>query len=174
MKRNIYTHKINLKALKLRNMPRDEFRAALEKVEYLGYEVETLNDGRRVVITKPGGKFTFGAIRREDFMVWVYNPSDSTLWLISHKDIFNDLKAKSEANRQDAIRVMDALDRVCGGEDPETVLGETDLVNPVGESPELLLKVYKWIWGQEDSNYPNGQGREMSMKDIRKLRDSLK
>jgi hypothetical protein len=41
----------------------------------------------KIVITKPGGKFVFGKVKREDFMVWVYNPNDSTLWLISHKDI---------------------------------------------------------------------------------------
>lgn len=34
--------------------------------------------------------------------------------------------------------------------------------NPCGESPEILLKAYKWIWGQEDCNYPSGKGRAMS------------
>ena len=38
-----------------------------------------------------------------------------------------------------------------------------------GESPKLLLKVYKCIWGQEDCNYPTGEGRAMSMKGILKL-----
>lgn len=174
MKRNVYNHKIDLKTLQIKNMPREQFRTALENVEYRGYEVETIEDGRKVVITKPGGKFVFGTVKREDFMVWVYNPIDSSLWLISHKDIYRDLKAKSEVSAKHAMEVIDALDRVCSGEDPEIVLRETSLSNPVGESPELLLKVYKWIWGQEDCNYPNGEGREMSMKDIRSLRESLK
>ena len=42
----------------------------MEGVEYLGYEVEELGDGRRIVVTKPGGKFVFGKVKREDFMVW--------------------------------------------------------------------------------------------------------
>jgi len=39
---------------------------------------------------------------------------------------------------------------------------------------KLLLKAYKWIWGQEDCNYPEGEGREMSMRLLRELRDNLK
>jgi len=47
------------------------------------------------------------------------------------------------------------------------------LANPVGEEPETLLKAYKWIWGQEDCNYPNGEGRWMSMKGLIELRAEL-
>lgn len=69
MKKNLYTHQIDLRELRIRNRPREEFRVALESVRYLGYEVETLGDGRRIVVTKPGGKFVFGKVKREDFMV---------------------------------------------------------------------------------------------------------
>ena len=54
------------------------------------------------------------------------------------------------------------------------VLATQQLENPNGELPELLLKAYKWIWGQEDCNYPEGEGREMSMSLLRMLRDNLK
>jgi hypothetical protein len=173
MKKNIYTHEIELAKLKIKNMPREEFRKLLEKVTYRGYEVEQLKDGRKVVITKPGGKFTFGRIRREDFMVWVYNPRDSTLWLISHKDIYNDLKEKGNVNTIEAIKIIDALEKVFNGEEPDDVLKSANLNTPTGEPPELLLKAYKWIWGQEDCNYPEGKGREMSMKGLRELREML-
>ncbi|MFN7181708.1 MAG: hypothetical protein ACK4NF_03395 [Planctomycetota bacterium] len=174
MKKNIYTHEIDLVDLQIKNRPREEFRELLEKVKYRGYEVEQLRDGRKVVITKPGGKFTFGRIRREDFMVWIYKPEDSSLWLISHKDIYNDLEEKGKVNPKETIKIIDALERVFDGEDPEDVLGNTKLSNLIGEQPEVLLKAYKWIWGQEDCNYPEGEGREMSMKNIRELRDKLK
>jgi len=97
MKKNLYTHEIELKNLKIKNRPREEFRKLLEKVMYRGYEVEQLADGRKIVITKPGGKFVYGKVKREDFMVWVYNPIDSTLWLISHKDIYSDLEDIEES-----------------------------------------------------------------------------
>ena len=70
MKRNIYTHEIKLEKLAIRNKPRDEFRQLLENVKYLGYEVENISDGRKIVITKPGGKFVYGSVKRKDFMVW--------------------------------------------------------------------------------------------------------
>ncbi|NCN22360.1 hypothetical protein GW934_02585, partial [Candidatus Falkowbacteria bacterium] len=59
-RKNIYTHEIDLKNLKIKNAPRDLFRKELEKIAYRGYEVEAISDGRKIIITKPGGKFTFG------------------------------------------------------------------------------------------------------------------
>lgn len=173
MKRNLYTHEVDLERLRIRNKPRDQFRDALEGIKYRAYDVEDIADGRKIVLTKPGGKFVFGKVKREDFMVWVHDTADSSLWLISHKDIFNDLEVKGMTNPRETVRIIDALERVCNGEDPDDVLRETRLTNPGGELPEVLLKAYKWIWGQEDCNYPTGEGREMSMKEIRKLRQSL-
>jgi hypothetical protein len=173
-KKNIYVHEIELANLQIRNRPREEFRKILEKVKYRGYEVEQLKDGRKVVITKPGGKFTYGKIRREDFMVWIYNPKDSTLWLISHKDIYNDLEEKGGVNPAETVKIIDALERVFNGEEPDDVLNDVELSPLPGEPTEVLLKAYKWIWGQEDCNYPEGEGREMSMKHLRELRTRLK
>jgi len=174
MKRNIYTHEIELINLKIKNRPREEFRKLLEKVKYRGYEVEQLTDGKKIVITKPGGKFVFGRVRREDFMVWVYNPNKSILWLISHKDIYNDLEEKGEIDSKETIKIIDALERVFDGEEPDEVLKNSELTISSGEPPEVLLKAYKWIWGQEDCNYPEGEGREMSMKSIKELREKLR
>ena len=173
MKRNIYKHEIELMHLEIRNKPREQFRKLLENVKYRGYEVEELADGRKIVITKPGGKFVFGKVKREDFMVWVYDPSESTLWLISHKDIYNDLEEKGRIDPEETIKIIDALETVFSGGEPDKILKITKLKNPNGEPPEVLLKAYKWIWGQEDCNYPEGEGREMSMKGIRELRKRL-
>ena len=86
-KKNIYTHEIDLTPLKIKNQEREKFRLELERIKYRGYEVEQISDGRKIVITKPGGKFVFGTIKRDDFMVWIYQPVDNSLWLISHKNI---------------------------------------------------------------------------------------
>lgn len=174
MKKNIYTHTVDLEKLQIKNKFREEFRSLLEKVKYRGYEVEQLADGRKIVITKPGGKFVFGKVKREDFMVWVYNPVDSTLWLISHKDIYNDLEEKGNIDPVGTIKIIDALEKVFKGEEPDDVLRDMKPSSQNGESPEVLLKSYKWIWGQEDCNYPEGEGREMSMKGIRELRERLR
>jgi len=173
MKKNIYKHEIELTNLKIKNKPREEFRKLLENIKYKGYEVEHLSDGRKIVITKPGGKRTFDN-RKEDFMVWIYNPNDLTLWLISHKDIYKNLEEKGKLDPEETIKIIDALEKVFNGVDPDDILKDTKLNNPTGEHPEVLLKAYKWIWGQEDCNYPEGEGREMSMKGIRELRNMIK
>lgn len=174
MRKNIYTHEIELTNLEIKNRPREEFRILLEKVKYRGYEVEQLSDGRKIVITKPGGKFVFGQVKREDFMVWVHSQSDSTLWLISHKDIYNDLEEKGKVTPRETIKIINALERVFNGEEPNDVLKTIRLHSLNGEPQEVLLKAYKWIWGQEDCNYPEGEGREMSMKGIRELQRKLR
>lgn len=162
--KNIYTHGIELRKIHIMNKPQEEFKSFLERVNYRGYEVESLADGRKIVITKPGGKRVQGrgAIKREDFMVWVYNPNDSALWLISHEDIYNDLEEKGKVNPDETIKIIDTLEKVLNGEEPNEVIKSVKLSNPCGENPETLLKVYKWIWGQEDCNYPSGKGRLMS------------
>lgn len=173
-KRNIYTHEIDLTPLMIKNQERDKFRQELERIKYRGYEVEQLTDGRKIVITKPGGKFVFGTIKRDDFMVWIYQSKDNSLWLISHKDILNDLEEKGKISPVDTIQIIDALKRVFHGEDPDDILLQAKLKNPCKEDPEVLMKAYKWIWGQEDCNYPPPlQGRDMSMKAIWDLRIKL-
>lgn len=144
-----------------------------EQIKYKGYKVEDLADGRKIVITKPGGKFVFGTVKREDFMVWVFNESDSTLWLISHKDILEDLEMKGSEDPEETLKIIDALERVYNGEEPDIVLRSSPLRVLPGENPELLLKVYKWIWGQEDCNYPNHKGRGMSWELILDLKTKL-
>ncbi|KAB2837341.1 MAG: hypothetical protein F9K45_12940 [Melioribacteraceae bacterium] len=173
MRRNIYKHSIELKTLKIRNSPRLEFAEKLEFIEYRGYEVENIHDGRKIVITKPGGKFTFGQIKKEDFMVFVYEPNGETLWLISHNDIYNDLELKGQTDVNSTIEIINALERVYNGEEPDEIIKSITLINPCGEEPEVLLKAYKWIWGQEDVNYPTGKGRSMSFENILHLKNTI-
>ncbi|MFZ2863983.1 MAG: hypothetical protein WA440_04455 [Ignavibacteriaceae bacterium] len=173
VKRNIYIHKIDLKKLTIKNDERHKFADELEKIKYRGYEVEDISDGRKIVITKPGGKFTVGAIKREDFMVFIFNPISNKLWLISHKDILDDLKDKGKINTKETLNIISALEDVFNGLEPDDVLKNKKLKNPSGENPEALLKAYKWIWGQEDVNYPNGKGRSMSFEGILELKNNL-
>ena len=169
MKKNQYTHEIELVNLRIINNPREEFARLLENIEYRGYQVEDISDGRKIVITKPGGKFTYGKIKREDFMVWIYNPSDLTLWLITHKNVNDDLDEKGKIDPSETVKILDAFEKVYNGEEPNTVLSKINLNNPRGEIPELLIKAYKWIWGQEDCNYPDGKGRAMSWEGWKKV-----
>ena len=175
MKKNYYKHSIDLKKIEIKNKPRKEFVKILEEIEYRGYEVEQLANGNKIVITKPGGKSVFGRPKKEDFLVFIYNSNDSSLWQITHKQIFQDITEKSKENKELTIKLINLLERVKNGEEPNDFIQEiNELTFKIGENPETLLKVYKWIWGQEDVNYPNGEGREMSWKDIAEFREKIK
>lgn len=149
-RRNIYKHSIELKQLKIKNVEPKEFAKKLEEIPYHGYEVEDITDGRKIVIVKPGGKQAWGKMRKEDFFVFIYNPSEQSLWQITHKQIHEDLEDKAKADKACTVEILKAFERVYNGEDPDDVLNALTLNNPTGENPETLLKAYKWIWGQED------------------------
>lgn len=174
-RKNIYTHEIDLLPLRIKNREKEGFRKRLEKIEYRGYEVEQISDGRKIVITKPGGKFVYGGIKRDDLMVWIYDAQEHSLWLISHRNILEDLEDKGRKAPSATVRIINALERVFKGEDPDDIFKKKKFENPCGETPEVLLKAYKWIWGQEDCNYPPPlRGRDMSMDGIRLLRKKLR
>jgi len=162
-----------LKTLKILNAPRGDFRKRLEGIPYRGYEVEQLSDGRKIVIAKPGGKSVHGQPKKEDFFVWVYNPIEGTLWQITHKQIYEDLKVKENKDKSITLKVIKYLKRVHRGEEPEKILSDANTGDVPGEPIEVLLKSYKWIWGQKDVNYPNGQGRDMSMESILELESQI-
>lgn len=160
MAKNIYQHKIDLMKLSIRNTNRQDFAAQLTDIEYRGYEVEQCADGRKIVITKPGGKRVFGHPKKEDILVFIFNPKDETLWQITHKQIFEDVEAKCHENKEEGKKLIYFLEKTLNGEEPmDFIENIRSLSFQNGEEPEVLIKAYKWIWGQEDVNYPNGEGR---------------
>jgi len=172
-RRNIYTHDIDLKKLTVKNAPSKKFASAIAQIPYRGYEVEDISDGRKIVIVKPGGKQTWGRISKEDFFVFIYDPKDQTLWQISHGQIYDYLVEKSQCDRSEAIKLIKAFERVYSGEEPDKVLKAAKLRTSTDGNEEALLKAYKWIWGQEDVNYPNGKGRAMSWEGWKKDNDKF-
>jgi hypothetical protein len=174
-RKNIYTHSIDLKKLHIKNRSRNEFAKRIENIQYRGYEVEKLRDGRRIVIAKPGGKRSFGNIKKDDFFVFIFAPPDQ-LWQITHGQIYEDLKEKSKSNPNHAIKVLKALEEVYNGKELDNkIFAKLDSKDHSGETAEALIKAYKWIWGQEDVNYPppKFKGRAMSWEGIRKLLKKL-
>ncbi len=158
-----FKYPVNLVPLTIDNQEQNAFRNELLNIPYLLYEVEHLATGEIIAINKPGGKRNFGRLSRDDFMVFIYDPYHESLWLISHKELSNDIAEKYEHDRQNATRIMEGLYRVCCGEEPDSVLQTIPFRDTVGIPVETILKVYKWIWGQEDCNYPTKAGRWLSM-----------
>lgn len=164
MANKIFKYKVILEPLSIENQEQDAFRDALSAIPYLLYEVEALKSGEKIVINKPGGKRNFGRLSRDDFMVFIYNPAEESLWLISHAEISDDIAEKFERDRDSATQLIRGLYSVCCGKEPDDVINRLNLKDSTGLPVETILKVYKWIWGQEDCNYPTKEGRWLSMK----------
>lgn len=172
--KNYYKHSIDLKKLVIKNDTRENFVRKLEQIEYRGYEVEQLADGRKIVITKPGGKSVYGRPKKEDFLVFIFQPKENGLWQITHKQILEDLYLKSEESTEETLKLITLLERTLNGEEPDNFIDEISALKfQNGESPESLIKAYKWIWGQEDVNYPKGKGRNMSWENIEELKNKI-
>lgn len=172
--KNLYEHSVDLIQVSIQNAPRTEFAKLIIDLPYRGYDVETCADGRKIVITKPGGKSVFGRPKKEDFMVYIYNTKDNSLWQITHKQIFEDVSQKCIEDKQKGLTLLNLLERTFNGEEPNNFIGEIlNLSFSTGEKPEELIKAYKWIWGQEDVNYPTGKGRSMSWESFEELKNSL-
>ena len=168
MAQNLFNYNVKLVPLHVDNSEQNAFRMELLDVPYLLYEVEKLSTGEKIVINKPGGKRSFGRLSKNDFMVFIYSPDDNSLWLISHNEIMDDLNLKYQTNKTETENLIYGLLDVCKGKEPDLVISERDLKNINGLEVEKILKVYKWIWGQEDCNYPKAEGRWLSMKGILK------
>lgn len=163
--KNIYKHTIELKKIHVENTDKKTFSQNLIDLPYRGYEVEDISDGRKIVITKPGGKSVYGRPKKEDFLVFIYNSEDDSLWQISHNQILEDVSNKVQENKEEAKKFLFLMERTFNGEEPDDFIDEIKKLRfSSGESPEALIKAYKWIWGQEDVNYPAGEGRLMSWK----------
>ena len=172
--KNLYQHSIDLKKISIDNTDRETFTEKLINLPYRGYEVEELPDNRKIVITKPGGKSVYGRSRKEDFLVYIYNPCDDSLWQISHEQILADTKNKVQENKEEAKKFLSLMERVYNGEEPADFIDDIRALHFFsGESPEALIKVYKWIWGQEDVNYPTGKGRMMTWEPYQEIIENL-
>lgn len=157
---------ISLFPLSIPNAIPAKFMEACNNIPLLGYHVESLADGSKVCVTKPGGK-TF-----QDFQVWVQK-LDGEAWRPSHREIYNDVEAKCAQDPKAGAEIIKALKQVHAGAEPEEIMKELspEAKKLPGLLVELILKVYKWIFGQEDCNYPppKFQGRNMAMDGFDKL-----
>lgn len=89
------------------------------------------------------------------FLVFIYNPNDNTLWQISHKQILEDVINKVQENKDKAKVFLTLMEKTYNGEEPSDFINEIRALKfASGETPEALIKVYKWIWGRKMSIIP--------------------
>lgn len=126
------------------------------------YCVETTSDGCKVYLLRP----TF-LNKGIDFQVWISGKSLSKdNFRPSHKDIFNDLRVKHKESHKQFHLLLEAIDKVWNCEDPDEVLKGLNFKE--GFSAELLLKILKWLFIEQDITYWNYDGRAMLKNGIDK------
>jgi len=148
--------------LSVPNAKQDEFRKNLKEIKSGEYEVEQLNDGNKIIIKKPGKKGP------DDFQVVLYDPKLNKGKPLSYEEIFSDIELKNKKDPKKTKALINGLNDVCKGKEPDNVIKERKIENITGLSADTLLKNLKWIWGQEDCNYKKGKGRWLSMDEINK------
>lgn len=127
------------------------------------YYVETLPDGRKIFLKRPGIKFDF------DFKVVA--EKDDKLWPFggTHGEIKEDLIKKSKENPQDFKLLLQTIKRVCDGDDVDSATAScSHLKFSSGLDIEFLLKVLKWMFVMEDVYYWDYEGRYKLMKALEK------
>lgn len=126
------------------------------------YNVETLQDGRLVFLTRPAHlKKGF------DFIIHVertrfFSKKGRRRDYPTHNNIFDDLREKKKENPELYERFHEAMSKVYDSTDPDDVLSDhSDFVFEKGYNVEMILKVLKWFFIEQDIRDWNYSGRKM-------------
>jgi hypothetical protein len=133
-----------------------------EKASYYKYYVEQIFDGNRVYITRPARlKLGFDfLIHLENFVF--NNGKDNP----EHGDIIQDLQLKKREDTEKYNKLVSSINEVFNCKDPSEVLEKyRDLGFEHGFNIDLILKVCKWFFIEQDIRYWNYSGRYM-LKDV--------
>lgn len=130
------------------------------------YDVETLSSGSIIYLTRPARK-KYGF----DFIIHVENMTFSNgRDNPSFDDIFKDLRMKKTSSNSYYQILYGAIKDVYNCIDPNDVLVDiTQPNNNVGFSYEMILKVVKWFFIEQDIRYWNLSGRNMLMDAVNKI-----
>jgi len=136
-----------------------------KKASRYKYIVEKLENGRKIYLLRPAWKKA-----GFDFEIWVEKWLNKADKRPSHEDILNDLRQKREIDPLSYKRLHEAMLRVYNCEEPDEVLKDyQDLRFEKGLSVELILKVIKWFFIEQDIRYWNFSGRNMFKKALDRI-----
>lgn len=65
--------------------------------------------------------------------------------------------------------LVQALLQVCNGKEPDDVLETINLTDNIGIPVEIILKVYKWIWGRRIVIILRGKAGGFSWKTFKQI-----
>lgn len=123
------------------------------------YYVERLSDGRRIFLSRPA--FMHNGF---DFVVRVegmnFTREGRRRDTPSHEDMFLDLQEKKEQSLDGYKRLYALLRQVYTCQDVSDDIMRGVQIN-VGMPAEMILKVFKWLFIEQEIRYWNYSGRDM-------------
>lgn len=168
-----FTRTINING----SLPRNDLRKAVideflkeqpgtgkgNKRSHYTYYVEILSNGNRIYLTRPAwNKMGFDFVIHVENMIFS-NGKDNP----SHDDIFNDLRKKKNSSKDGYKILHNAINDVYNCKDPNSVLSNIDNLSfNVGYDVDMILKVVKWFFIEQDIRYWNYSGRTMFKKGV--------
>lgn len=133
-----------------------------EQTAHYLYYVEKLSNEKRIFLTRP-------AIRRQgfDFLIHVenyqfLNKKNNP----KHDDITMDLKKKKSNKPKLYENLREMINKVFLCCDPDDLLSKTNISFSAGYPVDLILKVCKWFFIEQDIRYWNYSGRGMLKEGI--------
>lgn len=127
------------------------------------YNVELLACGNRIYLTRPvplNKGFDF-VIHVENYVFM--NGKDNP----KHDDILNDLLAKKKQNHESYNKLLSMIEQVYLCHDPDDILVEQRIEFNQSLPVDLILKIIKWLFIEQDVRYWNWSARNMFMSGIK-------
>lgn len=127
---------------------------------HVRYFVEELADGKRIYLERPArlNKGCDFVIFAEDVITF-NNGNDKAP---SHKDVLKDLREKKRTLTPEQYgKVSAAIQKIYEVASFEDAYQFVSTLPEVGWSYELLLKLIRWLFIEQDITYWSGDGREM-------------
>lgn len=129
------------------------------------YNVETLEDGRRVYLLRPAP-----LNKGFDFTIHVENTRFKTnRTMPAHRDMIDDLRHKKRGNPSSSKKLYAAIQQVYELQEPDAVMKRIRMRFSIGHPVDLILKVIKWFFIEQDMTYWNYSGRAMFMSGVDKV-----
>lgn len=170
------------KSLEISLLNIDNFRSSAEIRTYLlltwsqeepatkfRYFVETLSNGDRIYLERPG-RLNKGC----DFVIYIENLllyKNGNDKPPKHDFIFDDLRQKKLQLRSNEwtslIHSIEIIHR--SGSFTNAITAISNLPNPTGHSYELLLKLIRWFFIEQDITYWSGEQRDMFYEGINNI-----
>jgi len=144
------------------NEKKGYWNGQIQVVTRYRYFVESLTGGSRIFLLRP----TF-LNKGIDFQVWVERFDGEKDKRPSHAMIHADIRVKLKENFELRESLLAAIERVWNCEQPDSALSGPILNFKEGLSIEMVLKILKWLFIEQDVTYWNYDGRMMLLRGLK-------